>query len=213
MNREIVGGGGASIYPLQGDVESTAGSSTVTVVGLQTIPVAVSFPSGGEVLTYDGPTNTLLLEAPAQQVSFETNGTLNSIQDLLNLAAGTNISLSESAGIVTISSTGGGGGGFTTKNNFNVTGRSFGNPFTNSSGGTRMVSCSAELVGGTGGDFKIQAITGGVAVQSATGSSTITGSSTMGVSFMVLSGEVYQVNVTDLSGSGVYGVGEWTEWE
>ena len=76
-----------------------------------------------------------------------------------------------------------------------------------------MVSCSAELVGGTGGDFKIQAITGGVAAQSATGTSTIVGSSTMGISFMVLSGETYTVNTTALTGSGVYGIGEWTEWD
>lgn len=110
MNREIVGGGGASIYPLNGDVESTPGSTTVTVVGLQTIPVITSFPTGGEVLTYDGPTNTLLLEAPLSQVELQTNGVDNSTQTLLNLVAGTNITLTEVAGAVTIDSTGGGGG-------------------------------------------------------------------------------------------------------
>lgn len=111
MNREIVGGGGASIYPLNGDVESTPGSTTVTVVGLQNIPVITSFPTGGEVLTYDGPTNTLLLEAPLSQVELQTNGVDNSTQTLLNLVAGTNVTLTEVAGAVTIDSTGGGGSG------------------------------------------------------------------------------------------------------
>lgn len=108
MNREITTGG-ASIYPLQGDVKSSAGNNTVTVVGLNTIPLGPGFPSGGEVLTYDGPTNTLLLEAPVQQIELETNGSANSTQTLLNLAAGSNVTLTESAGTVTIASTGAGG--------------------------------------------------------------------------------------------------------
>jgi len=40
----------------------------------------------------------------------KTNGSTNSIQTLLNLAAGTNVTLSESGGTVTINSSGGGGG-------------------------------------------------------------------------------------------------------
>src|SRR5277367_3863122 len=109
MNREITGGGGASVYPLVGDVQSTAGQGPVTVIGLQNIPVSVSFPTGGEVLTYDGPSNNLLLEAPVQQIELQTNGTPNSTQALLNIAAGTNVAITEAAGTVTISSTGGGG--------------------------------------------------------------------------------------------------------
>jgi len=103
MNREIVGGGGAAIYPLQGDVASTAGSSTVTVQGIQGVPVDVSFPTGGEVLTYDATEGTLSLAAPAAGgPTLETNGTLNSTQTLLNLQEGTNITLTESGGTVTI---------------------------------------------------------------------------------------------------------------
>lgn len=110
MNREITGGGGASVYPLTGDVTSTPGQGPVAVTGIQGIPVITSFPSGGEVLTYDGPSNTLSLVTPAQQVELETNGTPNSVQNLLNLVAGANVTLTEVAGAVTIDSTGGGGG-------------------------------------------------------------------------------------------------------
>jgi hypothetical protein len=104
MNREITGGGGATIYPLVGDVTSVAGNTTVSVTGIQGIPVPPQFPTGGEVLTYDGPSNTLNLIAPATPatVTLETNGTLNSTQSLLNLQAGTNITMNESGGTVTI---------------------------------------------------------------------------------------------------------------
>lgn len=105
MNREIVGGGGASIYPLLGDVKSTPGSSTVTVVGIQGIPFQQTFPTGGEVPVYDAPSNSWLPTIPAPPaptVTLETNGTLNSTQTLLNLAAGTNITLTETAGTVLI---------------------------------------------------------------------------------------------------------------
>lgn len=102
MNREIVGGGGAAIYPLQGDVASAAGSSTVTVQGIQGVPVDVSFPTGGEVLTYDATDGTLSLAAPVSSLTLETDGTVNSTQTLLNLQAGANMILAESAGTVTI---------------------------------------------------------------------------------------------------------------
>lgn len=59
---------GAGIYPLVGDVTSTAGSPNVTVTGLQNIPVQDTFFQGGEVLTYDPNTNnwTPLLRASIQ---------------------------------------------------------------------------------------------------------------------------------------------------
>lgn len=57
MNREIVGGGGASIYPLAGDVVSTAGNATVIVAGIQGIPVTAAFLAGGEVLEYNPATH------------------------------------------------------------------------------------------------------------------------------------------------------------
>jgi hypothetical protein len=197
-----MGAGTATLTPATGTISfgTTLGASSFSLPG-----------GSAATIGYDGA--DFLAEGVSSSIELETNGTPNSSQSLLNLAAGANVTLTESAGTVTIAATGGGGGGFTTKTSFNVTGRSFGNPFTNPGPGTRMVSCSAELVGGTGGDFKIQAITGGVAAQSATGTSTIVGSSTMGVSFMVLGGETYTVNTTALTGSGVYGIGEWTEWD
>ena len=63
MNREIATGG-ASIYPLNGDVASAAGSNVVTVIGLQGIPVTHSFPVGGEILTYDLASNSWTAVVP-----------------------------------------------------------------------------------------------------------------------------------------------------
>lgn len=108
MNREIVGGGGASIYPLQGDIKSTPGSSLVSVTGIQGIPVQQTFPTDKEVLTYDGASNTLILEAPVSQIELETNGTPNSTQTLLNIVAGTNMTITESGGAVTFVANGSG---------------------------------------------------------------------------------------------------------
>lgn len=103
MNREIVGGGGAAIYPLIGDVQSTAGSSTVTVTGLQTVPIAQVPLDGGEVLVYNDSSNNWVPTIPAAGGPvLETDGVANSTQTLLNLQAGTNITLTETAGTVTI---------------------------------------------------------------------------------------------------------------
>ena len=56
MNREIVGIS-AGIYPLIGDVTSTAGSNRVVVTGLEGIPLAGTFPLGGAGLQYLANTN------------------------------------------------------------------------------------------------------------------------------------------------------------
>ena len=54
MNREIVlSGGGAGIYPLTGDILSTAGSPTVRVTGIQGIPVLQSVVPSGAMLQYN----------------------------------------------------------------------------------------------------------------------------------------------------------------
>lgn len=58
MNREIVIPSGAGIYPLIGDVSSTAGNPTVVVTGLQNTPVQDTFFEGGEVLAYNPNTNS-----------------------------------------------------------------------------------------------------------------------------------------------------------
>ena len=44
----------ASQSPLQGDLSGTAGATTVTVVGLQTVPVAPGTPPTGADLVFDG---------------------------------------------------------------------------------------------------------------------------------------------------------------
>lgn len=50
MNREIYPAG---LYPLTGDVESQAGNTGVSVVGIQNVPVQPTAPDVGNVLTYD----------------------------------------------------------------------------------------------------------------------------------------------------------------
>jgi hypothetical protein len=104
MNREVVGGGGASIYPLIGDISSSAGSPTVSVTGLVGIPLVFSALDNGDFLVYDETVNNWVNETvtipPA--IELQTNGTDNSSQTLLNLAEGTNITLTESGGTVTI---------------------------------------------------------------------------------------------------------------
>lgn len=54
MNREIYPGG---LYPLQGDVVSQAGNTTVQVVGLQNIPIGNGTLLGGAVLAYNANSN------------------------------------------------------------------------------------------------------------------------------------------------------------
>ena len=71
-NREIVqSGGGAGIYPLTGDVLSTAGNSQVRVVGLRGTPLSSSFPSAGAVLQYNQNLNTW---QPILVASIQVNG-------------------------------------------------------------------------------------------------------------------------------------------
>ena len=53
MNREIAVPGGAGVYPLTGDVASTAGNPQVRVTGLQGVPIAQPGFQGGEGLEYD----------------------------------------------------------------------------------------------------------------------------------------------------------------
>jgi len=103
MNREIVGGGGASIYPLTGDIQSVAGSPTVSVTGLEGIPLAFSGLDDGDFLVYDETVNNWVNRSVViSSIELQTNGTDNSSQTLLNLAEGTNITLTESGGTVTI---------------------------------------------------------------------------------------------------------------
>lgn len=57
MNRECVIPGGAGIYPLQGDVKSRAGNSTVQVTGLNSVPLGTQTLVGGQVHQYNPATN------------------------------------------------------------------------------------------------------------------------------------------------------------
>lgn len=215
MNREIVGAS-ANIYPLTGDVQSSPGSPTVTVVGLQTVPLVFSGLDDGDFLVYDGTVNNWVNRPVVipPTIELQTNGVDNSSQTLLNITGTGGVVVTEAAGTVTIN--GSGAGGFTTKTSFNLSARNFVGTYTNTTGSTLFVSCSAVLASGGGGDFRLDAFTGPsgspVKVQSSTCTSTITGQATNGISFMVLNGETYSVTVTDLTGSGVYNQNTWVEW-
>ncbi len=77
MNREIVGAGGAILYPLTGDVTSEVGNSVITVVGLQSVPVSNTFPTDGSVLTYLSSTNKWTPQADTTgeaNTSIQVNG-------------------------------------------------------------------------------------------------------------------------------------------
>lgn len=54
MNREVFPGG---IYPLAGDVQSTAGQQSVTVIGIQGVPVENTPPSDQSRLVYQASTS------------------------------------------------------------------------------------------------------------------------------------------------------------
>lgn len=58
MNREIVIPGGAGLYPLTGDVQSSPGSNTASVVGIHGVPVTQTAFNGGEFLEYNVNTHT-----------------------------------------------------------------------------------------------------------------------------------------------------------
>lgn len=57
MNRECVVPGGAGIYPLQGDVKSSAGNNTVVVTGLNGVALGSQTLVGGQVHQYNPATN------------------------------------------------------------------------------------------------------------------------------------------------------------
>lgn len=71
MNREIVIPGGAGVYPLTGDVQSTAGSPQVKVVGIQGFPVESGVPLPGAVITFNQ--NDAQWE-PIQRACIQVNG-------------------------------------------------------------------------------------------------------------------------------------------
>lgn len=73
MNREIVIPG--VLYPLIGDVTSTAGNASVQVTGLQGIPIVPTFFQGGEVMQYSALTG---LWTPTVPPGITVNGSNSS---------------------------------------------------------------------------------------------------------------------------------------
>lgn len=77
-----------NLYPVTGDVESTAGSSAVKVVGLQTIPVDDTAPSlDGEILLYRFSDNKWLVTFVNDAVG--VNARAISLNTILNIAGST----------------------------------------------------------------------------------------------------------------------------
>jgi hypothetical protein len=84
MNREIVLPGGAGIYPLQGDVVSTAGNNRVTVTGLEGIPLTPGPYLSGVSWQYSSATNTWL---PILETQIQVNGISVSDDPLVSVNA------------------------------------------------------------------------------------------------------------------------------
>lgn len=80
MNRECAFPGG--IYPLVGDVQSTAGNQTVTVTGLQNVSIATPFVGGGEVLEYDVNSHTWI---PTLRAAIQVNNITVSDDGLMSV--------------------------------------------------------------------------------------------------------------------------------
>ncbi len=79
--------------------------------------LAVSSADGESIVVVwaDPTTHALLVKTVGTGLTLETNGTLNGSQTLLNLVAGTNITLSDNgSGSITIASSGGSGSGYQT---------------------------------------------------------------------------------------------------
>jgi hypothetical protein len=74
MNRETYP---AAQSPLQGDISGPAGNTTVTVVGLQDIPIEAGTPLDGANWAYSFLTNEWIPKIPAN-IAFILNGTPNS---------------------------------------------------------------------------------------------------------------------------------------
>lgn len=82
MNREIVLPGGAGVYPLTGDILSTAGNATVTVTGLQGIGIDPVNPSTGANLQYSSATQKW---EPTLRAAIQVNGVTASDDGLISV--------------------------------------------------------------------------------------------------------------------------------
>lgn len=82
MNREVVIPGGAGIYPLQGDVQSTAGNQVVTVTGWQGTPIAVNTNESGAVYQFVQAANEW---QPILRASIQVNGITVSDDPLISV--------------------------------------------------------------------------------------------------------------------------------
>lgn len=71
MNREVFPGG---IYPLSGDVQSTAGSNTVRVIGLSGISLSGVPTTQNQVYAFDVNSGTFLITSIPVNQSIQCNG-------------------------------------------------------------------------------------------------------------------------------------------
>jgi hypothetical protein len=66
----------SQLFPLRGDTSAEAGDTSVTVTGLQKIPVSATAPTNNQVLTYVAADNAWEPQNPSAGVTFlvEVNG-------------------------------------------------------------------------------------------------------------------------------------------
>lgn len=71
MNRELVMPSGAGVYPLTGDVTSSAGNAPVLVTGIQGVSVSSQSPLGGANIQFNPNTGQW---TPTLRAAIQVNG-------------------------------------------------------------------------------------------------------------------------------------------
>jgi hypothetical protein len=191
------------------DIVTLTPDSGLLINGAATLTVKPAF---FVVLFYNNGVSWDAATLPETTLLLETDGTPNSTQTLLNLAAGTNVTLTESAGTVTIDASGGGGGG--TKLPHDVTAsRSLGGIYQNTTGVDMEISGYCNTSGG--GTGAIQAVIGTGTPTDTIWSSAYTAtisSGRAGFNFYVPNSYYYTLNTVGGLGSAITGVGLWVEF-
>jgi hypothetical protein len=85
MNRELVIPGGAGLYPLAGDVTSSAGNPLARVIGIQGIPVIAGIPGSGASFQFN---QNLVEWQPTLIAQVQINGITVSDDPLVSVNAG-----------------------------------------------------------------------------------------------------------------------------
>lgn len=151
--------------PLKLVSEIPSGSATTGTA----LTGTTSIGGGGSISTVNGRLSDVVPVTVPAAVTLQTNGTNNGSQSTLNLVAGTNVTLSNSGGSVTISASGGGGGGSIVTTSTSISVGSGGGTYSGSAAVAGASSTSACIVQVTAPGIPFSGSSSGNALQSATG--------------------------------------------